>query len=230
MSNKPIVFYHALLWGDWKLLVQSQMLRLHTSGLLNKMETMVIGVAAFEDDDYNWFRDLWKDFSNVVITRTPHDLMPREERPTLMLLKEWCDESKEDSPILYFHTKGLTRPGYNVELWRMYMEYYNIDRWRWAVSALNNGWDTYGVNLRQDTEELFGQKYLHYNGNFWWAKSSYIRTLNKDLLVGANRWEGEFWVGSKGNKDKMFNANESELDHYHNEYKFNKFIKPSKTI
>lgn len=227
MTNIPRIFYHAFLWGEWKHLVQNQMLRLHSSGILDKMSSMTIGVSCFNDDDYRWFVDLWGEYQNVFIKRTPQELLAREERTTLMLLKEWCDSNDTVEPILYFHTKGLTRSGYNIELWRMYMEYYNIDRWRYAVSAINNGWDTYGVNLRDNTEELFGKKYLHYNGNFWWAKSSYVRTLDKDLLVGANRWEGEFWIGTKSNRDKMFCAAESGVDHYETEYKFNKFIKPT---
>lgn len=227
MTNVPAVFYHAFLFGEWKLLVQEQMMRMHSSGLLDKMSMMTIGVASFNDEDYNWFRDLWKDFSNVVIQRCPTNLMPREERTTLMLLKNWCDSSMQDVPVLYFHTKGLSRVGYNSSLWRLYMEHYNIDRWRHAVSALNNGWDTYGVNLRDDTEELFGERHLHYSGNFWWAKSSYVKGLGTELLTGASRWDGEFWIGSKGTKEKMFNAHESEVDHYKEEYKFNRFIKPS---
>lgn len=227
MTNMPRIFYHAFLWGDWKLLVQNQMLRLHTSGILDKMSSMTIGVAAFNDADYNWFRDMWNEYTNVIVNRIAHEHMPREERPTLMMLKEWCDSSKEDSPVLYFHTKGLSRSGYNVELWRLLMEHFNIDRWRHAVSALSNGWDTYGANLRDDTEELFGGKYLHYSGNFWWAKSFYIKKLDKTMLLGANRWEGEFWLGSKGDKSRMFNAHESDVDHYHAEYKVNKFIKPA---
>lgn len=230
MSHAPLVFYHAFLWGEWKLLVQNQMLRLHTSGLLNKMHSMTIGVSSFDDESYDWFKDLWNEFDNVSIERTPIELMAREERSTLMLLKEHCDVLDVDHPVLYFHTKGLTRSGYNVELWRMYMEYYNIDRWRWAVSALNGGWDTYGVNLRDDTEELFGAKRLHYNGNFWWAKSSYIKTLGHEMLVGSNRWEGEFWIGTNGSRSNMFNANESDVEHYDQEYKFNRFIRPGKTV
>lgn len=227
MNSQPRIFYHAFLWGEWKLLVQNQMMRLHTSGILDKMSMMTIGVSAFDDDDYNWFRELWGEFDNVNIIRTPHELMPREERTTLMLLKEWCDSDKQDTPILYFHTKGLSRSGYNVELWRLYMEYYNIDRWRHAVSALNNGWDCYGVNLRDDTEKLFGGTYLHYSGNFWWAKSSYVKTLEKDMLVGANRWHGEFWIGTKGSRKTMFSAHDTDINHYKTEYKVNKFIKPS---
>lgn len=226
MTNVPRIFYHAFLWGEWKILVQNQMMRLHTSGILDRMSHMTIGVASFNDEDYDWFRDLWKDYENVLLHRIPQELMLREERPTLMLLKEWCDEAKEETPVLYFHTKGLSRTGYNIELWRLYMEYFNIDRWRYAVSALANGWDTYGVNLRDDTKELFGGNYLHYSGNFWWAKSSYIKTLEKDMLVGANRWDGEFWIGTKGDKKKMFSASDTTINHYRTEYKVNNFIKP----
>jgi hypothetical protein len=227
MSLSPRVFYHAFLWGDlWKLLVQEQMLRLHCSGLLDKMSMMTIGVSAFDDNDYKWMKSLWSGFHNVNVVRTPHDLMPKEERATLMLLKDWCDQSNEDAPILYFHTKGLTRTGYNVDLWRLCMEYYNIDKWRHAISALNNGWDAYGINLRDNTEKYFGGNYLHYSGNFWWARSFYIKSLDKTMLTGSNRWEGEFWIGSKGSREKMFNAYESSVDHYDEEHTIDSFIKP----
>ena len=107
------------------------------------------------------------------------------------------------------------------------MEYYNIVQWRLAISALSNGWATYGVNHRDDTEKLFGGKYLHYSGNFWWARSFYVKGLGKDKLTGSNRWDGEFWIGTNGNRDKMFNAYETDLDHYENEITVSTYVKPA---
>lgn len=228
MIASPRIYYHALLWGDqWKTLVQHHMLKLHTSNLLDAMESMTIGVAAFNDDDFRWMRDLWSDFRKVSIIRHDQSVINREERATLLLMKEWCDSHNTDSPILYFHTKGLTRSGYNIDLWRMFMEHHNIDKWRLAASLLSKEWVTYGVNLRNDTRQLFGDDYYHYSGNFWWARSSYIKKLKKDFLLGSNRWEGEFWIGTGGVPQSMYNYMDSGVDHYDNEYTLKNYIKPT---
>lgn len=225
--NAPRIYYHALLWGDsWKTLVQHHMMKLYTSNLLQSAESMIIGVSAFNDNDSKWMKDLWSDFTNVSVICHDQSIIAKEERATLLLMKEWCDCHDGDSPILYFHTKGLTRGGYNVDLWRMFMEYYNIDRWKSAVSILSGEWVTYGVNLRSDTKNLFGNDYHHYSGNFWWTKSSYVKTLSNDFLLGSNRWEGEFWIGTGEKPHLMYNQMESGLDHYDEEFTVKNYIKP----
>jgi hypothetical protein len=36
----------------------------------------------------------------------------------------------------------------------------------------------------------------HFSGGFWWAKSSYINTLDKEALESSFRYDREFWIGT----------------------------------
>lgn len=227
MMNAPRIYYHAFLCGDhWKRIVQDHMLKLYTSGLIERVELMTIGASSYDKENIKWLRDLWRDFRNVIIVEHSQSSLDKEERATLLLMKEWTDSQSGETPILYFHTKGATRPDYTVHLWSKFMEYYNIDKWRTALSILESGKVTYGVNLKMTTADLFEKDYPHYSGNFWWARSSYIKTLDKDLLEDSNRWKGEFWIGSGGQLEKMHNEFESGVDHYVQEFSPNNYIKP----
>jgi hypothetical protein len=128
------------------------------------------------------------------------------ETPTLKYLKETCDATDEEFFVLYLHHKGITRMNNpNVHAWRQYMQYFCIEQWQDCVAALNEGYDTVGVNWR-DTP------WKHYSGNMWWSRASYIRKLPewkwfrdvgydyqfKDLVTddhGMYKMDNELWIG-----------------------------------
>ena len=85
------------------------------------------------------------------------------------------------------------------------MEYVCIDSWRECVKDLY-AHDTVGMNL-------YRTPFVHYSGNFWWAKGSHIIKLNnpfdgsdtkptkgKDTLT--ERHNAESWVCSVPGKHK----------------------------
>ena len=79
------------------------------------------------------------------------------------------------------------------------------------IDFLEN-YDTVGVNLQSGP---------HYSGNFWWSKSSHIKTLNKK--IGSNYTDPEFWVTSK--KDgKYLSLYLSGINHYNTTYPKEKYI------
>jgi hypothetical protein len=94
------------------------------------------------------------------------------------------------------------------------MEYFNLNCWQWCVEALNYA-DTAGVNIR-----TYARVKVHFSGNFWWANSSYIKTL-KELTEEAyerevNRWDAEFWIGS--NEPTMVQLWNSRVHHGESQY------------
>lgn len=99
----------------------------------------------------------------------------RYEFPTLELLREFSINNPEYY-VLYIHSKGVSRgkdtfkPA--IDDWREYLLYFMVDNWRECVSALEKGYDTVGINYLQTPLP-------HFQGNFWWAKASYIKTLCK---------------------------------------------------
>lgn len=125
----------------------------------------------------------------------------RYEYPALEIIQSL----PSDCRVLYLHTKGVTRiENTQMDDWRNLMEYYCVERWSDAIWALNQGYDTYGVNWHSSP---FG----HYSGNFWWASTDYIKRL-PSLPVGGTREYCEQWIGEiEGNH---YCPHDSEIDHY----------------
>lgn len=130
------------------------------------------------------------------------------EYKTLELLYNFA--FKNDRNILYVHSKGVNRIDKNdcVEDWRNYMSYFLIEQYKICIDYLKNN-DTVGVDLRATPT-------LHYSGNFWWAKSDYVKRLchprNAPDVINSYRHKNEFWICSElGNH---FCAHESGINVY----------------
>lgn len=104
----------------------------------------------------------------------------------------YLDSLKEDFNVLYIYSKGVKHYGTNKEKyvkdWVDMMIYYNIINYKICLNFLNY-YDAVGVNLQ------FINCPCHYSGNFWWSKSSHIRTLG---FVEDRGYNGlEFYIGKK---------------------------------
>jgi hypothetical protein len=107
---------------------------------------------------------------------------------------------------LYLHTKGVTRPGdIFVRSWVDYMLYFNMKP---LCIQLLASYDAVGVNLQAEPA-------LHYSGNFWWATSSYMRTLAPCARAHYN--SPEFWL-TETNAGKYASLWQSGRSHYGETY------------
>ncbi len=186
--GKKRIYYHILMWNNWEEIVKEQLALIKKSGLYDEVDKIKIGCLG---DKRFRLMNILKDYPKAEISY--HSIFEKEyEFPTLNLLHS--DASKEDFQGLYLHTKGVCYPfNSGGKYWRDYMNYYNITRWRFAISELRTN-DLCGV-------KLIKKKWRpHYSGNFFWFKSSYIKTLSSvSTLNSKDRYEAEFWVGkSKG--------------------------------
>lgn len=133
------------------------------------------------------------------------------ERLSLLHLRQRAIEDKEEVFYWYLHTKGLrwfgTEREQNVLDWIDLMLYWNVTRWRTAVTRLSEGNDAYGCNQTQEPAN-------HYSGNFWWARSSHLRRLPATIGEGYN--DPEFWILSP--KDArafcVYNSGLEGMGHY----------------
>jgi hypothetical protein len=88
-----------------------------------------------------------------------------------------------------------------VNSWRHFLEWGTIDRWKDAIGYLQTN-DAVGVNYRSSP-------WPHFSGNFWWARSTYIRELvppsGRDMSAvrdvdvdaeTAERLKYERWLGT----------------------------------
>lgn len=189
MRRKLAVFYHIWTSPDplvARFLVDEQLKRLIRSGLREAAEVFCVITGSDEAvlepvlAHYPWV--------TVLERNSPQDQF---EIGTYRHLYRYCQENPDCEGVLYFHTKGLIyytnpeqRPGspdmVAVNTWRHLMEWALIDRWREALEGME-GRDMAGCSPAEGP-------FLHYPGNFWWARPSYIAGLPDPLTVlEANR-------------------------------------------
>jgi hypothetical protein len=115
------------------------------------------------------------------------------EQLTLTALATDCQRS--DGLVFYGHTKGAHDPSrFNAD-WRQRMTYFNVTRWKDAVTSLRTH-DAYGCHwMELEGNWIFG-------GNFWWTHMQHLRLLEPPNL--ANRWRAEDWIGQLRRQIKNF--------------------------
>ena len=75
------------------------------------------------------------------------------------------------------------------------------------LSKTSTGSDVIGCNYSK-------LPYPHFSGNFWWAKSNYISTLNTSSL--KIKHDAEWWILS--NTNNFYSLHDSNINHYKNRY------------
>jgi hypothetical protein len=109
------------------------------------------------------------------------------EGPTLRELWKVCNETNEEFYVYYLHTKGVSyHRNTKSESWRSHMTDAVILNWKKCVKILDSGEKTCGIMWRS-------RKNCFYAGNFWWARASYIRTLEKPQET-SDRMYFEQWL------------------------------------
>lgn len=104
------------------------------------------------------------------------------------LRKIWLDSKNEDFYALYLHTKGASKIK-NSEIqnsiaWLEYMLFGVLNNHELCTNHMNAGADIVG-----------SMWYNHFKGNFFWCKSSYIKTLlDPYLFTVTDRFNAEYWI------------------------------------
>lgn len=213
-SDLPPIYgvYHIYCIDSWKSLFQDQLNLLNKSELLNHTTKLYISVITKFEDDIRFIQsfDQWGKFVIINIDKEASKF----EFPALEYIRSLSE--KERFFVYYFHTKGVsitpqTFINYqrfhtsfshlkkNSEYWRKMMEYWIFTKYNVALNVLSSGYDTYGAYLYECP------KYSYYTGNFWWAKSSYIKNLSHFTDVKKkNRYVAETWLLSVPGKRKSY--------------------------
>lgn len=198
-----IIFYHAYLVNDYKLVIQEQITKIITSGLYNEASQLYIGLASPNPENVSWVLELIKPFpkfESIIIE-------DNDEKYLVKLIHKYAQNI--DAYWLFFHTKAISNPGENNVMWRYSIDYNLLYRWKDCIKMMEDGADAVGINLRKNTHVGY---FPHFSGGCWWVKSSYIKTLDLNYLFdtetlgSANRLLGEFYIGSnhEGNLQSIF--------------------------
>jgi len=184
-GNKPIrIYIHVAVMGPVTDVLQRQMNLIVRSGLYNQCAS----VSLLVNGDAGKLSLVTDDPENKIKVIQISDNTDSYEFPTLHYL--WEESRQDDFAVLYLHTKGVSKPGNkSVKDWVNYLNYFMIEKWQDRMTELERN-DCTGVNLRGsasnpvDKPEDWFQKGspLHYSGNFWWARSAYVRLLPDPFL------------------------------------------------
>jgi hypothetical protein len=115
------------------------------------------------------------------------------------------------SKILYLYTKEtlINQNSLCIEDWKNLMLYFLVEQ-HVACLKLLDKYDAVGINY-------LDEPFKKYDGNFWWARCSYLKKLPQ-LMSGINqKHDVEFWV-LQHPEVKHVNIYNSNVNHFHNRY------------
>ena len=137
------------------------------------------------------------------------------ELPTLRLLHQFSMHTP-NTKVLYVHTKGIsyTKNDYRYTGsldWINYMLYFLCEKSKNCLELLDYN-DVVGCNYNDN--EL-----AHFSGNFWWATTKYLKSLETSFLT--DKMSAEWWLCTKNPiKSELWN---SMINHYHYRYERNMY-------
>lgn len=184
-TQDPLVVgvYHIGLFPGWIRLVNEQLDRIVSSGLMEITNKLIVGMVGNQPD------------TGVIGRKINHidfvlnDNIRSYEFPTLHALYKYSQQI--DFKAWYIHTKGISSNSQGAKTHRLRMEKMIIDKHNHCISLLDE-FDTCGIDWRSNWCGFPP----HYGGNFWWANSTYLRTLPEVKSLNVNdRVQAEFWIG-----------------------------------
>ena len=212
---KIYVFIHICCINDWKKRLIMFLLLFHTSGLYDHIEKINCGVLG----NGSYISEILELDSKINILHHSEDMTLYETSTLNKLLEYAISNEEEEWYILYLHSKGVTKPNdMNIYDWIQYMLYFLVEKYEKCLDSLIN-YDCVGVNLQKDPM-------LHYSGNFWWTKRSFVRNLEPCQHTNYN--SPEFWITSN-NYGKYKNLFSSNVNHYHSNFPSERYRNKKKT-
>jgi hypothetical protein len=188
------IFWHIFIdekgYFRGKQIIQRQFEKIKNSGLLDRCEAIYICYVSsikFPCED-------------IINNSKVKILIQKEsgyEGVTTTALKNFCDNQTTNSIILYIHNRGISHSGNSPsEDLTLMMEYFVINKWKNSIKLLEDKY-TCGCELASHDDRITPNKLIfHYSGNFWFARSEYIKLL--PFPTFENRYvEAEDWILQK---------------------------------
>lgn len=200
-----ICFIHSCNLYNETFVLNSLLEVIMNSNLKDQLDYIYIinvGQPIIKDDNLNYHDEK----INVINYSTNPELY---EFPTLNLIHTFS-KFHQNTNVLYLHTKGASyKEEYDyIRDWRNFMMHFLVEKSEFCLDCLNF-YDTVGSNYLDNPRP-------HYSGNFWWAKSNYIRTLPPLKLDDnkENRHDCEFWILNDRKGVRPFATYNTNINHY----------------
>jgi hypothetical protein len=207
-KNIPIhIFIHITMIEMWENIFIEFINTIKKSGLYDVLTKIHLGILGNISNIKSPF------FNEYILNDPKINIIYIDQRNylyeihTINSIKSFCENhNDEEIYILYIHTKGVRKAGNeNVTTsWRNMMSYFLIENYYECIKGLKY-FDTIGNNIvnmycnNNDINFVNNYHTLHYSGNFWWSKKSYILKLNYLKLIMNSksintRFQAENWI------------------------------------
>lgn len=184
VKNK--VYIHVAMMNRWEAILSEVIECCVISGLVDNADLTLVAVGGVLPERQD---------CRVVNTGLP---LLEYEFPTLQLL---YDELEENTNVCYLHLKGVSQPNsLGHRAWRRELCEFTLIEWRSRVHHLTGLYSS-GPRVCQGGGGKYGDNvaaHKHYSGNFWWARSDYIKMLpnpSSFRIMHLNRYAAESWIG-----------------------------------
>jgi len=177
VKNK--LFYHFYIPNNpshWNMLLYEQLDCIEGSFLPEQCEIEIC--VSSNEINYEILKKNIKSYSFLKSSWVDTSIKKNKNHYEGSTLLKLYDESNFYDNVAYIHSKSVTSLSKQVNRWRKTLEYGVIEKWKDNIKALENGYDVSGI--------IWDFTSHHFSGNFWWAKSKYIKTLPRPI---SDKWE-----------------------------------------
>jgi hypothetical protein len=188
-------FYHVFADGDWETPSQEHFEALIASELIDNLDDMFLGIVGIESNRQKVKREL----PGIVIAEAETGW----EQVTLNALHQFAET--DAGAIFYAHTKGAWARSNIAAAWRTSMTHDTVTRWKECVDALQTV-QACGPHMMRSSLPEHREHEFFFGGNFWWARSDYVATL--EPVKTESRFQAEGWIGL--NNPKMHSMRQGE--------------------
>ena len=207
------IFFHVYLKSGYSRILLDKFKKFQKAGLYEKANKIYLTLFGDDISLHSEFlaelKDVYSKIEYAVIVNQEFG----NEADTLNFMLKKAKEYDNNTPMLYVHTKGVSYMNpyikKNIDAWVRYLDLYVINKWEECVESLNDN-DAAGG--------FYVENPKHFQGNFWWANSDYLKNLPKISSININNLNrGEFWILSE--TDKVYALSGiTPVDMYQNYY------------
>ena len=215
-------WYHAYCVGDWRPIIDEHLDALEASGLDKEIDRMNLGLVGAKGEREAAFAKCEARLQGRVVIMAQanigwEQLTLNALAAVLPIVRTASDNigpTSDEDAILYCHTKGIAMPKDGVgpntgrnwfgDAWRRNMTAVTVGQWHECVTKLEKGYDLAGCFWIPGGFAGHRIPVLHFQGNFWWARTNYLKRLPACWM--KTRHDAEAWVGSGNPKPRVFDA------------------------
>lgn len=192
--------YHIGCIGNYKSVIKEQLLLLHKkdyngNSLYNIIKKLIIFLTDISTKDF--IKEFDPDNKFFYYATSLYE----RENYTINNFRQYLSENVQY--IFYFHTKGVSHKEGVYQERRKILNYYILEHYKLCLEFLEK-YDVVGCSLYQYPQ-------LHFSGNFWWTKKSYLDTL--PLQINQNYLTPEMFIGYTSKKNPLYVSLSQRTNH-----------------